>query len=64
MNDFYLLSMLPLSQMQFSLDGGPTWWGYTFGKDLGAVRLWEMYLVKIVFNELINDFDILSPLSL
>ena len=65
-NYFDLLSLLTLSRVQFFRDRSQTWWGHTWGQDLGPVPSWEMFLVKWAFNELINYFDLLSllPLSL
>ena len=63
-NYFDLLSPLPLSRVQFFSDHGQTWWGSTLGQDLGRVRSWETWLVKWASNELINYFDLLSPLPL
>ena len=63
-SDFVLPSPLPLPRAQFLPDRGKTWWGGILGQDLGQVRSWETWLVNSALNELINDFDLPSPLPL
>ena len=63
-NYFDLLSPLPLSRVQFFFDRGQTWWGCTLGQDLSRFHSWETWLVRWVLNELIDYFDLLSPLPL
>ena len=57
-----LLSLLPLSRVQFFSDHGQTWWGRTLGQDLVRLSSWETWLIRGPLNELINYFDLLSPL--
>ena len=63
-NSFDLPNMLLLYRVRFFFDRGQTWQGRTLWQDLGGVPLWETWLVKRVLNELINYFDLLSPLPL
>ena len=61
---FNLLSLLTLSPVRFFSDRGQIWQGRTMGQDLGRVRSWDTWLFKWALNELIDYFDLLSPLML
>ena len=63
-NYFDLLSPLPLFRVQFFRDRGQTWWGYTLSQYLSRVHSWGTWLIKSALNELINYFDLLSPIPL